>query len=105
MNDPFAVFSAILADIAEERGRQDEKWGGRPGVDRRDDHTYAAVLGEEFGEACQAWLQREVTQLRTELIQVAAVAVAWVEEIDNGGGQERSRFHVMPSVTIPGPPE
>lgn len=91
----------VLFDVGAERVRQDAKWGGRPGVDRRDDHTYAAVLGEEFGEACQAWLQREVQQLRAELIQVAAVAVAWVEEIDNGGGLERSRFAPMPSVTIP----
>ncbi len=79
----------IMLDIENERQRQDKKWGGVPGIDRCDDHTYAAVLGEEFGEVCKAWLERDITNLREELVQVAAVAVAWVEEIDNGGGQAR----------------
>ena len=65
----------------EERDRQDAKWGGVPGVDRRDDHTYAAVLGEEFGECSKAWLERNTASLREELVQVAAVAVAWIEEL------------------------
>lgn len=87
--------NGVLLEIAAERERQDAKWGGVPGIERRDDHTYAAVLGEEFGETCKAWLERDVRQLRAELVQVAAVAVAWVEEIDNGGGWERSRFAPM----------
>lgn len=80
----------ILLHISEERDRQDTKWGGVPGVDRRDDHTYAAVLGEEFGEACQAWLERDTAALRAELVQVAAVAVAWIEELDRGGAVPRA---------------
>lgn len=80
----------ILAHVSEERDRQDAKWGGVPGEDRRDDHTYAAVLGEEFGEVCQAWLQRDTTALREELVQTAAVAVAWIEELDNGGAVPRA---------------
>lgn len=81
---------AILAEVSAERDRQDSKWGGIPGTDRRDDHTYAAVLGEEVGECCKAWLERDVQGLREELIQAAAVAIAWVEEIDNGGGLARA---------------
>lgn len=80
----------ILHEIDVERRAQDRKWGGVPGVERRDDHTYAAVLGEEFGECCKAWLERDVAALRVELIQTAAVAVAWIEEIDNGGGKTRA---------------
>lgn len=79
----------ILKDVQDERERQDRKWGGVPGVERRDDHTYAAVLTEEVGEACKAWLEREPMDLRAELIQVAAVAMAWVEELDNGGMETR----------------
>lgn len=75
----------IFKAVQDERDRQDRKWGGVPGVDRRDDHTYPAVLTEEVGEACKAWLEREPMDLREELIQVAAVAIAWVEELDNGG--------------------
>jgi NTP pyrophosphatase (non-canonical NTP hydrolase) len=80
------VWNAIMA----ERDRQDAKWGGVPGIDRRDDHTYAAVLGEEFGEVCKAWLERDIAGLREELIQTAAVAIAWIEELDNGGGVARA---------------
>jgi NTP pyrophosphatase (non-canonical NTP hydrolase) len=76
-------------DVNEERDRQDVKWGGIPGIDRRDDHTYAAVLGEEVGEVCKAWLERDVESLRAELVQTAAVAIAWIEELDNGGAQAR----------------
>jgi len=79
----------ILLQVSDERERQDAKWGGVPGVERRDDHTYAAVMGEEFGEACQAWLERDTEALRAELVQLAACAVAWVEELDNGGARVR----------------
>src|SRR4051794_5398259 len=82
--------TAILLEVACERERQDAKWGGVPGVERRDDHTYAAVLGEEFGECCKAWLERDIAALREELVQTAAVAVAWIEELDNGGGATRA---------------
>lgn len=75
----------VWLELAIERHHQDEKWGGTPGVDRIDEHTYAAVLGEEFGECCKAWLERDIPALRAELIQTAAVALAWVEEIDNDG--------------------
>lgn len=80
----------ILREVSAERDRQDAKWGGVPGEDRRDDHTYAAVLGEEFGETCKAWLERDTDALRSELIQTAAVAIAWVEELDNGGALPRA---------------
>jgi NTP pyrophosphatase (non-canonical NTP hydrolase) len=88
--EPHFVTRARLLELVDmERDRQDEKWGGVPGFDRRDDHTYAAVLTEEVGEVCKAWLERDVAALRTELIQVAAVAVAWAEELDNGGMRAR----------------
>ncbi len=86
---PERVRDRILSDVSAERLRQDEKWGGVPGLERRDDHTYAAVLGEEYGEVCQAWLQRDTLALREELVQTAAVAVAWIEELDNGGAVPR----------------
>lgn len=42
------------------------------------------ILGEEFGEVCNATFGDGVGDLREELVQVAAVAVAWIEAIDNG---------------------
>lgn len=89
MPDAMVRRRLILADVSVERDRQNAKWGGVPGVDRRDDHTYAAVLGEEYGEVCEAWLERDTASLREELVQVAAVAVAWIEELDNGGAVAR----------------
>jgi len=79
----------ILRHVSVERDAQDRKWGGVPGTERWDDHTYAAVLGEEVGECCKAWLERDTTALRAELVQTAAVAVAWIEELDNGGALPR----------------
>jgi NTP pyrophosphatase (non-canonical NTP hydrolase) len=84
------VRRAILVEVSGERDRQDTKWGGVPGTNRRDDHTYAAVLGEEVGEVCRAWLERDVASLRAELVQTAAVAIAWIEELDNGGAVPRA---------------
>lgn len=40
------------------------------------------VLVEEVGEIARAVLERSGADLRDELIQVAAVAVAWVEALD-----------------------
>jgi NTP pyrophosphatase (non-canonical NTP hydrolase) len=88
------VRRSILVEVSGERDRQDAKWGGEPGTERRDDHTYAAVLGEEVGECCKAWLERDTSALRAELIQTAAVAVAWIEELDNGGSRARAALGV-----------
>lgn len=38
-----------------------------------------AVLAEEFGEVSRAVLDKNSAGLRAELVQVAAVAVAWLE--------------------------
>jgi hypothetical protein len=88
-SDPLVTRGLIFSEVNAERDRQDGKWGGIPGVERRDDHTYAAVIGEEFGEACKAWLERDAAALRAELVHLAACAVAWVEELDNGGAVVR----------------
>lgn len=75
----------VLHDVHAERMRQDKKFGPQS----HDDGTWGLVLGEEFGEVCEAALDRRRTPradrdslLRAELVQVAAVAVAWVEAID-----------------------
>lgn len=53
---------------------------------------YADIALEEFCEAIEAAANEDVGELRKELIQTAAVLVAWVECIDRrrhraGGGQ------------------
>ena len=76
------IWAAILA----ERERQAAKWDGPHDWgwgDCSSDDVYVtvklAVLNEEAGEVARAVLDRKPADLRTELIQVAAVAVAWLE--------------------------
>jgi NTP pyrophosphatase (non-canonical NTP hydrolase) len=44
---------------------------------------WVAILGEEFGEVCRALTYDGSTDLRAELIDVLAVASAWVDAIDH----------------------
>ena len=66
----------ITDQIIAERDRQDKKWGAER---RLSDHHWACILGEEFGEACQAANDHLKSELVLELIQVAAVAINWIE--------------------------
>jgi len=73
-----------VEDVVHERLRQERLWGEQ----NYSNYKWSAVLGEEFGEACKAALEVDEFdpesrgELRRELIQVAAVAVAWVEQLD-----------------------
>lgn len=71
----------VFTDIVRERRAQDEKWGANRELVSL---LWCTILGEEYGESCQAALHRDHEHLREELIQLAAVAVAMVESIDNG---------------------
>ncbi len=69
----------ILRMIANERFKQDAKWG-EPKSRHYLDLTWLAVLTEEVGEVARACLKNDdAGNLGMELIQVAAVAVAWLE--------------------------
>lgn len=63
-----------LAEVMAERARQDEKWG--PDRDL-DDLLWLAILSEEVGETAKAIIEPE--DVWAELVQVAAVALAWLE--------------------------
>lgn len=90
----------ILLDVSKERQRQDKKWGeqnhpdgtGRPGSrelsdsyrvvcdsNTPDKDNWQDILAEEVFEA---FAETDPKELRKELIEVAAVAVAWVAAID-----------------------
>ena len=96
----------VLAEIAEERARQDAKWGeqnhpdgtgtayglsavpeltasfARQRCDSAFDRgvgTWEHILFEEF---CEAIAEDDPIRLRAELIQTAAVAVHWIEALD-----------------------
>lgn len=71
---------SIIKELAQERIRQDERWG----VQRHEPAKWLAILGEEYGEVCKAVCERLYAEgpnpeYRAELIQVAAVALAMIE--------------------------
>ncbi len=61
--------------ISTERERQDRLHPD----DDYPDSVYLAVLMEEVGEVARAMLEDEPKQLRTELVEVAAVCVRMLE--------------------------
>ncbi|MDX3588535.1 NUDIX hydrolase [Streptomyces europaeiscabiei] len=91
----------ILAEVQAERERQDARWGEqnhRDGTGNKSQEdraefarrwcesafesgygTWADILTEEVAEA---EAERDPAKLRAELVQVAAVAVAWIAAID-----------------------
>ena len=73
--------SEIFREVVDERLRQNAKWGDRNNDPDADDNFWLKVLGEEFGEVCKTMLDNDPDELRKELIQVTAVAVAWLEKI------------------------
>jgi hypothetical protein len=78
----------VYSLIDAERVRQAEKWthshewgyGDCSSIDVRP-IVKAAVLSEECGEVARAVLDHDDRNLRRELVQVAAVAVAWLESL------------------------
>ena len=81
--------AAVLLAITREREQQEAAWGTNdyaPSV-------WLTILAEEFGEVAKAVErltfgnlidegEENRAQLRLELVQVAAVAVAWLERLD-----------------------
>jgi len=75
MNENEIVRGRIWKLIEDERQRQDAKWGEQNHLSP----TWALILGEEVGEISKALLERNRDEFTTELIQAAAVIVAWLE--------------------------
>lgn len=76
----FNVTDIILEMVAAERASQREKWG----VQNHTPFAWMTILGEEFGETCQESLRMHFgdkgqDEYIGELVQVAAVAVAAIE--------------------------
>lgn len=104
----------VLAEIAEERARQDARWGEQNHPDgtgqayelstipeltadfakQRCDSafeggtgTWEHILHEEF---CEAMAEDDPVRLRAELLQTAAVAVHWIEALDLRADHQRA---------------
>ncbi len=74
MND----FDKICQEVREERERQIKKWGD----DAHPESTLLIVIGEEFGEACQAFNDRDSENYRVELVQLAACCIKAIQAYD-----------------------
>ena len=94
----------VLLDVNIERKLQDAKWGEQNCPDgtsakvfkhhadnrrvecdeatARGEKTFQKILAEEVYEA---FAEEDPVRLRAELVQVAAVAVSWIEAIDRRG--------------------
>lgn len=69
----------VLDLIAQERKFQDNKWGSQRHLHN---DVWNRILGEEVGEVAKALNEQEsIEALKKELVQVAAVATAWVEAL------------------------
>ena len=76
----------VMNEVTRLRLAQEEKWGEQ----NHGDFEWMTILGEEYGEACEAVLKSSLREynvtyrlrLRTELVQIAAAAVAHIEDID-----------------------
>jgi hypothetical protein len=96
----------VLSDIELERERQIAKWGEQRHADGTDepeyrtlrqhytlmndtnerqglDNTWDTILLEEVYEALS---ETDRERLRAELVQIATVCAAWIEDIDNRRG-------------------
>lgn len=77
--EPLNGWSIALRDVRTERAMQDEKWGEQ----NHAAEVWLAILSEEVGEMAKAMLPGgSLEHMRDEAVQVAAVAVAFVEAID-----------------------
>lgn len=80
--NPYDPALEVLRDVHLERHQQDEKWGEQ----NHEDSYWLGILMEEVGESAtdviENTLDSHTARLREELVQVAAVAVAWIECID-----------------------
>jgi hypothetical protein len=64
--------------VLDERFRQDDKWGNQRHLS---DGEWLTILVEEVGEAAKDILDKKPDGLKTEVTQVAAVALAWLEAL------------------------
>lgn len=82
--------NAAIQSVIDERERQNQKWG----LQEHDPTVWMCILGEEYGELCQAvnetWFDNGPDErkkggyenMRAEAVQVAAVAIQLIECLD-----------------------
>ena len=76
------ITNIILENIIRERKRQDAKFG--PSPRHLDSGAWLAILMEELGEVAKAVLEKDSQNYKEELFQLAACAVAALEDYYGG---------------------
>lgn len=97
----------VLVEVGNERLRQDRQWGRQ----NYNSMVWLGILAEEFGGAAKSTVDlffgpirgmgnakylTELKQLRLELIQTAAVAVAAVESLDRNELRKKKNVDYTP---------
>lgn len=72
-----------IGAVVDELYRQDDLWG-IPEAQEQTAERRLAILAEEFGEYAKEVCERDALKARAELVQVAAVAIANIQRIDQG---------------------
>ena len=88
-------WNSVITRVLDARLAQIKKWG----LYREDNslEVWNLILGEEAGEIAQAILnyrvntcdygEFDIEPIQNELAQVAAVAIAWLEELEGQAGK------------------
>jgi NTP pyrophosphatase (non-canonical NTP hydrolase) len=84
------LFSSIIGQVADERDRQEEKWGHQ----NHSHLQWLAILAEEFGEVAKATLEIQDHCIEEEIIQVMAVCAAWLEN------RRETRYESLPGSDV-----
>jgi len=74
----YDALTDVTIDVEDEVAYQLIKWGEQT----RTPGLWSLILTEEMGEAAKEALENNPQALRAELLQVAAVAVNWVMQLD-----------------------
>ena len=74
--------AAVLEHILAERERQDRKWGDQI---ENSDPLWTVIALEEFGEVGREIYEKELDKAYVEIIQLAAVCMAWAEALRRRG--------------------
>jgi NTP pyrophosphatase (non-canonical NTP hydrolase) len=79
--------SHALDAIDIERNRQDYKWGEQ----NHPNLFWLSILAEEFGEIGKSINEKDFCNMKSEIVQTAAVCVAWLECLERNNRNGTSR--------------
>jgi hypothetical protein len=73
---------ALHPDVAEERKRQNNQWGGPYHDDAHDWYDWSDYIGKQLSRLIKATNKSQATERRQRFVKIAALAVAALESMD-----------------------